>query len=358
MERKGNILLIWPAFKREIPDFSGLTSIFGQSGLFLPLPLLTVAASLGSDWNFKLLDLSREIVTEMELDWADYIMISANPAQKFSVNVFLEQNKSKGKKIILGGSLPTLTPDLFDESVTIVVGEIESMIEGSKAGDRIAQVLSQDMRSGLLRPVYRAIASSSLTHFSLPRYDLCDLKEYFNFLIEFSRGNGSLNNPIRRKAVSQILRELSLLTQGGDRRTVFVADEAFFGNMDDDHSLQEVKTILDALYQWQKENHFPFDFFLECPLFLSGHPDILEKMAICGTNILLVRLDTLEQQLQSGQSTEEVLLLGLNKIRSFQRSGLGLAVILPLDKDAEKMAIFWKIFIKESAVPVVSIDLA
>ena len=58
---------------------------------FPPLGLLTVAALLPADWQLKLVDLNVSRLTDDDLRWADYVMLSAMIVHKASVSDIVDR---------------------------------------------------------------------------------------------------------------------------------------------------------------------------------------------------------------------------------------------------------------------------
>ena len=71
------ILLISPQTPDTFWSFKHVLKFVSKKAAFPPLGLLTVAAMLPRDWELQVVDLNVERLTDEDLRWADYVMISA-----------------------------------------------------------------------------------------------------------------------------------------------------------------------------------------------------------------------------------------------------------------------------------------
>lgn len=89
--------------------------------------------------------------------------------------------RERGSKVIMGGTFPTLAPELVAPHCdSVVVGELEGLSEA----------IARDARTGRLERVYRASAPPSLASTVRPDLSLTPADRYFrfNFPLEVSRG--------------------------------------------------------------------------------------------------------------------------------------------------------------------------
>ncbi len=63
---------------------------------------------LPSDWEKRLVDLNVTDLTEKDLNWADYVFLSAMVVQRESVQAIIRRCKIAGVKIVAGGPLLTM----------------------------------------------------------------------------------------------------------------------------------------------------------------------------------------------------------------------------------------------------------
>ncbi len=80
-----NILLVYPEFPDTFWSFKHALKFVQKKAGSPPLGLLTIAAMLPSDWGKRLVDLNVTRLTDKDLQWADYVFISAMAVQRKSV---------------------------------------------------------------------------------------------------------------------------------------------------------------------------------------------------------------------------------------------------------------------------------
>ena len=79
------VLLVYPPTPDTFWSFKHVLRFVSKRAAFPPLGLLTVAGMLPADWQLKLVDLNVTRLTDDDLRWADYVMLSAMIVHKASV---------------------------------------------------------------------------------------------------------------------------------------------------------------------------------------------------------------------------------------------------------------------------------
>ena len=79
-----NALSLYPEYPETFWGFKYALKFVHLKASLPPLGLITVAAMLPSDWNLKLVDLNVEKLHDKQIDWADYVLISAMNVQRSS----------------------------------------------------------------------------------------------------------------------------------------------------------------------------------------------------------------------------------------------------------------------------------
>lgn len=371
MNKGKRVLLIWPKTDEGYYDFNPLIEIFGLRGQFFPLSLLYVAAALGNQWHYTLLDNGIDEISEKVILQNDFILISANILQRQSAEKIIKEVKRFKKPIIIGGPLLSTLSHVFnDEGITKVIGEIESVeASHSSSGATVADILSRDMESGRLLPQYLAKGHPDLTQLKLPRYDLINPRRYFNLSVQTSRGchhfcdfcqEVPLYGKHHRKTPAQVIEEFDALHKIGEGKTIYIIDDNFMGNISLTEKKQEFIELLSAIETWQKKHDYPFDFLSQCSLEVADHEDIIDLMTRIGLNILFVGIESVdESSLASVHKTQNLHTDMVEKIRKLQQAGMGVfaGMIIGFDNETDQTVECQIDFIRNSHIPLVGMSL-
>ena len=250
-----NVLLVYPATPETFWSFKHVLRFVSKRAAFPPLGLLTVAALLPADWQVKLVDLNVNRLTNDDLRWADYVMISAMVVHKASVTGIVNRCRRFGTPIIAGGPLFTTGYAAFPNIEHFVLGEAEELMP---------QVI-EDMRRGTVRHTYAASSRPDITRVPSPRWDLIDFDAYSTMLVQITRGcpesctfcniPSLYGKSTRIKSSTNIIRELDVLYDAGWRGAVMAVDDNFVGNSD------AIRTsLVEEVVPWQEERGYPFQF--------------------------------------------------------------------------------------------------
>ena len=110
------ILLVYPQYPDTFWSFKHALKFVSKKGAYPPLGLLTVAAMLPTDWEKKLVDMNVTRLTDDDLNWADYVFISAMGIQKDSVKEVVTRCRELGVRTVAGGPMFTLSPEGYGRS--------------------------------------------------------------------------------------------------------------------------------------------------------------------------------------------------------------------------------------------------
>ncbi|MBP1669972.1 MAG: methyltransferase, partial [Bacteroidetes bacterium] len=97
-----NILLVHPKYPDTYWSFKHALKFISKKAAFPPLGLVTVASLLPEDWKKRLVDLNVTSLKEKDLQWADYVFISAMSVQIKSVYEIITACKILQKRIVAG----------------------------------------------------------------------------------------------------------------------------------------------------------------------------------------------------------------------------------------------------------------
>ena len=106
-----NVLLVYPLFPKTFWSYEKILELVNRKVLLPPLGLITVAAILPQEWNFKLVDRNVRAITEAEWQWADMVILSAMIVQKDDLLSLIKEAKRRDKKVACGGPYPTSMPE-------------------------------------------------------------------------------------------------------------------------------------------------------------------------------------------------------------------------------------------------------
>ncbi len=283
------VLLVYPKFPRTFWSYEKVLELVDRKVLLPPLGLVTVAAILPQEWEFKLVDQNVRSVTESEWEWADLVILSAMIVQKDDMKDLIKKAHYHHKPVLVGGPYPTAMPEEMREAgadfLVLDEGEITLplFVEAWQQGDR-----SGEFRSGGVKP--------DVTTTPVPRFDLLDLNAYDSMSIQFSRGCPFqcefcdiivlYGRKPRTKTPDQLIKELDYLYNLGWRRSVFMVDDNFIGNK------RNVKLLLPALQKWQEERNYPFALTTEASVDLAQDQELLDMMVACRFEAVFLGIET------------------------------------------------------------------
>ncbi len=119
------ILLVYPKYPNTFWSFSYALQFISKKASLPPLGLLTVAAMLPPEWEVRLVDKNVKRLRDSDLQWADYVFLSAMSIQKESTLSVIARCKKLGVKVIAGGPLFTANPGEFGHVDHLVLNEAE-----------------------------------------------------------------------------------------------------------------------------------------------------------------------------------------------------------------------------------------
>ena len=102
------ILLVYPRYPDTFWSFRHALKFLSKKATFPPLGLLTVASMLPQEWEKKLVDLNITSLSDKDIQWADYVFISAMVAQDGSAREVVDRCRKLGTKIVGGGPVFSL----------------------------------------------------------------------------------------------------------------------------------------------------------------------------------------------------------------------------------------------------------
>ncbi len=280
------ILLVYPEYPDTFWSFKYALNFVAKKAAFPPLGLLTIAAMLPERWDKKLVDMNVSALKDGDIQWADYVFISAMITQKESAEQVICRCNKRGTKVVAGGPVFTTGHEGFTGVDHFILGEAEATLP---------QFL-EDLRRGCAKRVYASSERPDITHTPIPMWELINTRDYVTLPVQYSRGcpwdcefcdiiimNGRIP---RAKTASQFLRELNAIYETGFRDSVFIVDDNFIGNK------AKVKKMLPQIAQWQKSRRHPFRLLTEASLNLADDEELMRMMIGAGFDKVFVGLET------------------------------------------------------------------
>ncbi len=281
-------LLINPSMPPSFWTFAETCRLHGNRTLLPPLGLITWAALLPEDWEFRLADLSTRSMTEEDWEWSDLVMITGMIVQKESLLALIREAKIRGKTVVVGGPYATSVPgEVLDAGTDFLIrGEAEN------TASKFLSALHAGQTSG----VFEAEKKPAMETSPVPRFDLLAPENYAAMALQTSRGcpfdcefcdivnlYGRLP---RYKSPDQIIRELEIIFRLGWRRDVFICDDNFIGNR------KHATKILDELTPWMKSHGEPFSFWAQTSLNLGADPEMIDRLTEANFSYVFIGIES------------------------------------------------------------------
>jgi radical SAM superfamily enzyme YgiQ (UPF0313 family) len=348
------ILLIYPEFPDTFWSFKHALKFIRKKAGAPPLGLLTVAAMLPQEWEKRLVDLNVVELIDKDLEWADYVFISAMIVQRKSAIELIKRCHSAGVKMVAGGPLFTMEYEQFPDVDFFVLNEAE---------ETLAPFL-HDLEIGQARRVYASDKFPDIHQTPAPLWQLADPKYYESVSIQFSRGcpfncdfcnvTALLGHIPRTKTASQIIAELDSLFTLGWRKSIFFVDDNFIGNK------KYLKTeILPALIKWRTgKTGMPFS--TEVSINLADDRELLDLMVQAGFDTVFVGIETPNEasltECSKNQNKNRNL---MESVKILQRAGLQVqgGFIVGFDNDSPEIFQQQIDFIQKSGIVTAMVGL-
>ena len=119
------VLLLYPLFPKSFWSFEKTLALVDCKALMPPLGLITVAAILPQEWEFRLVDHNIQEVTESDWDWAELVIISGMIVQKNDMLTLIAEAKNHDKLVAVGGPYATTSPQEVESADFLVLDEGE-----------------------------------------------------------------------------------------------------------------------------------------------------------------------------------------------------------------------------------------
>jgi radical SAM superfamily enzyme YgiQ (UPF0313 family) len=324
------VLLIYPEYPATFWSFKHALPFINKKVSLPPLGLLTVASLIPKDWEKKLVDLNAVTLKDADIEWADYVFISAMVVQRKSTKEVIRRAKLFGKPVVAGGPLFTNQYSDFEYVDCFVLNE----------GEVTIPIFLKDLESNTIKHIYESDEKPDLSRTPVPDWSLINSEYYSSLSMQISRGcphscdfcdiiimNGRVP---RLKSPTQVIEEMDALYNYGWRGGVFIVDDNFIGNK------TEATLILEKIVQWMAEKKRPFTLFTEASINLADDEKMLSLMQRANFDCVFIGIETPEEEglLSCGKHQNRNKDL-IEKIKIIQRNGMEVqgGFILGFDTD-------------------------
>ncbi len=350
-----NILLVHPKYPDTYWSFKHALKFVSKKVANIPLGIITVASLLPDEWNKKFTDMNVSHLKDKDIEWADFVFISAMSVQLASVKKVIARCKLMNKKIVAGGPLFTEEYEKFPEIDYLVLNEAEITFPQ----------FVKDLKYGEPKNIYQSDLFADITKSPLPDYSLLKLNKYASAGIQYSRGcpfdcefcdiTALFGRRVRTKTSAQVVSELDMLLKIGWKEGVFFVDDNFIGNK------KKLKTeLLPAIINWMQIHKYPFTFITEASINLSDDQELMQLMVKAGFDKIFVGIETPEEnclaECNKKQNNKRDLIKCVNTI---QQSGMEVTAgfIVGFDNDPPNIFQRQVDFIQKSGIITAMVGL-
>jgi radical SAM superfamily enzyme YgiQ (UPF0313 family) len=350
-----NILLVYPHYPTTFWSFKYALKFISKKASLPPLGLLTVSAMLPADWEQRLVDLNVRELSDENLRWADYVLLSAMSIQKESADAVIARCRDLGVKVIAGGPLFTAHPEDYECVDHLVLNEAEITLP----------MFLRDLAEGAPRHLYTAPGWANLAATPIPRFDLLDMKKYASMNIQYSRGcpfdcdfcniTVLYGRAPRTKDAPQLLAELDMLYRLGWKGSVFIVDDNFIGNKG-----KLKKEVLPAIIAWMERRKHPFKLYTEVSINLADDDELMALMVQARFDQVFVGIESPnEESLAECSKLQNRNRDLIANVRKIQHAGLEVQAgfIVGFDKDPDSIFERLAAFIQESGIVTAMVGL-
>ncbi len=287
-----NVLLVYPECPDSFWSFTHALKFISKKAAVPPLGLITVSAMLPDTWNKKLVDLNISSLRASDIQWADFVFISAMYIQKESVSMVIIESKKWNKKIVVGGPLFTREYANYPEVDHFILNEAEITMP----------LFLADLKKGQTQRIYATDEYANLTQSPVPDFHLLSEKDYAFMNIQVSRGcpyacnfceiTSLLGHKVRMKSSAQIINELDVLYHTVKwRGPVSIVDDNFIGNKN------EIKyNLLPAMKEWMKVHKYPFTFNIQSTINIADDKELMSLLVESGFYATFIGIETPEEK--------------------------------------------------------------
>jgi radical SAM superfamily enzyme YgiQ (UPF0313 family) len=172
------ILFVYPQYPDTFLSFKHALKFISKKAAFPPLGALTVAAMLPKEWERKLVDMNVDALKAGDIQWADYVFISAMVVQKESTKEVIQRCNNLGVKVVAGGPLFTTDAEAFSGVDHFILNEAEVTLP----------LFLADLKKGSPGKTYSTDVHPAITQTPVPMWSLINMRKYSSMNLQYSRG--------------------------------------------------------------------------------------------------------------------------------------------------------------------------
>ena len=353
------ILCVYPVYARSFGTFQHAYPFFGGRvrAFMPPQGLLAVVAYLPEAWEVRFVDENSRPASDDDFRWADAVFVSGMHVQRPRIHDVIRRAHAHGRPVVLGGPSVSGCPEYYPDADMLHIGEL------GDATDRLIEYLDQHGGRPRHQLRFETVERLPLSDFPTPAYGLIPLREYFIANIQFSSGCPYAcefcdipalygRNP-RLKTATQICHELDLIAAAGCTSVYFV-DDNFIGNQ------KAALELLPHLVAWQERNRYPLRFACEATLNIAKNERVLALMREAGFITVFCGIETPEPHALRFMAKDQNLRMPiLDAVERINAYGLEVVsgIIVGLDTDTPETADHILTFIRESRIPLLTINV-
>jgi len=349
------ILMVYPGYPDTFWSFRHALKFISKKAAFPPLGLLTVASLLPEAWEKKLVDMNTDTLSVRDIQWADYVFISAMTIQRESAKDVIARCRKEGTPVVAGGPLFTAEYEKFEGVDHFVLNEAELTLPA----------FLEDLGNGCARHLYTSSNFPDITGTPIPAWELVDMSKYSSMCIQYSRGCPfdcefcsivAMNGHVpRTKDTEQLLAEMEALYRAGWRSNVFIVDDNFIGNK------KKLKgSVLPALAAWLQLKRHPFAFTTEASINISDDDELIRLMVQADFTTVFVGIETTsdESLAECGKFQNKGRDM-VTAVQKLHRSGLQVQAGFIVGFDNDGVSVFENIisFIQETGIVTAMVGL-
>ena len=344
-----NVLLVYPKCPDSFWSFSHALKFISKKAAVPPLGLITVSAMLPSTWEKKLVDMNVAALDSNDIQWADYVFISAMYIQRDSVNKVIAECKKWNTKIVAGGPLFTQDFPNYPDVDHFILNEAEITMP----------LFLADLKKGQPQRIYETDKYADLTQTPVPDFHLLSVKDYANMNIQVTRGcpyacsfceiTSLLGHKMRMKNTAQIISELDVLYDTIKwRGPVSIVDDNFIGN------IKEIKNnLLPEMKKWMQSHKYPFAFSMQSSINLADDKELMSQLIDAGFNAAFIGIETPDEvSLQSCNKVQNKNRNLIQSVKKIQQAGIQVSGGFIVGFDSDTPSVFQRQidFIQQSGI--------